>query len=34
MTFVVCLTCQLTILLYLAACRAPSVKPDTLVSHT
>jgi hypothetical protein len=33
-TFVGRLTCQLTFLLYLAASRAPSVKPDSLVSHT
>jgi hypothetical protein len=33
-TFVVRLTCQLTIPLYFTASRAPSVKPDSLVLHT
>jgi hypothetical protein len=32
--FLVRLTCQLTIPLYLTASWAPSVKPDSLVSHT
>jgi hypothetical protein len=33
-TFAGRLTCQLTLSLYLVASRAPSVKPDSLVSHT
>jgi hypothetical protein len=33
-TFAVHLTCQLTIPLYLTASRAPSIKTDSLVSHT